>query len=348
MSSDTPHTAVRPITDALARHEQGQGETPALPRNFTIRKTWLASEAYFPRLLLQLIGIRRTDIPGLQRKHMLGLLLARLFKSGQYGAIASRADALQIKTDGTRLRAFFTESGPDAAGECLKIVRKDSSLAERTRSELAFRKRLSALGTITVPEIHAIREDDDFLYVTEQMIQGHRFSNRYDAPLFISQGIEELCKTYQAIGTRMEPLSAHYSPDLPDRMKAVLGETRLPEGFMDRVTLAFERNPTILIGTCHKDLLPSNLCVADGRLYFLDWELVSDGPVLDDLLKLPLKNRRSHAAVSAVFKALRTHFPEAEKSLPLHFAASIAERIVKNPKKSEERLNYWRFHKNGH
>lgn len=336
---------IDPILLALCEFEENSVGKEIKPRHFAIRQTWLANDAYLPRLLAHFLTFSKPAIPGLFQKHILGLLIARIRKFGTYRKLASHAEAIQLKTNGNRLRAFFLPTKSNPEGLCVKIIPKRNHIADKTQAEIAFRRKLTELNCITVPKIKAVTEDDHYLYVSEELIQGERYRHRRHESLFIDQGIPELCAMYEAAGIHFSPLDDYYPVSLLNQIKTVLNGQSDADAFVQEVETAFRLNPDIPISACHNDLLPSNLCVAQGKLYFFDWELVSEGPILADLLKLPFKYDRMEKVIQKVADTAKQNFPATEMTYSLHFAVYIADRIAKNKKKKDRFLSLWRRHK---
>lgn len=332
---------IDPTLDALAGFEGTQIQQKTAPRHFTIRQTWMANDAYRAKTLKHLLTFTRPPVPGLFYKTLLKLYVKRFLKSGKYRKLASKADFLQLKLDGTRLRAFFLPGTINLEGLCVKIIPKESGLAVRTRQELSFREKLTELGTITLPRILNVTEDDGFLYISEELIQGTRYRNLWHATLYANQGIPELCATYKSFDLRMEPVSEHLSATFLTDLSACLGSRKRDQKFLQAARLAVEKNPLMPIGTCHNDLLPSNICVSNGQLYFFDWELVAEGSILTDLLKLPFKYRLSDIGIKAAAQALKAEFPLPAGTYQDIFTLYVAERIVGNSKRKAEFLEHW-------
>lgn len=335
---------IDPILQALSDFERKNAGDEISLHHFAIRKTWLASDAYLSRLLIQLLTFTNPVIPGLFRKHALGLLIARLRKTGTYKKLASEAAAIQLKMNGQRLRAFFLPSQTYPEGECLKIIPKRDGISENTRNELAFRKKLTELNCITVPRVERVEEDADFLYIREELIQGQRYRHQRHGSLFITQGLPELCAMYKAAGVQYAPLDRYYDFSLLKQLKKIVSDKEKHHDFLHLVEEAFRINPDIPTSACHNDLLPSNLCVSNEKLYFFDWEMVSNGPILGDLLKLPFKYDLIEKLMEMVAKAVQQNFPAAKKAYHLHFALYVARRIVKQPTKKDRYLRLWNSH----
>lgn len=333
---------INSILQALCEFESRRHKADIEPENFSIHKTWLASYRFHSRMLRHLLSLTTPSIPGLFRKHMMGLLSSHLFPSRIYGKIASRANAIQLKIDGNRLRAFYLPTSNQEKGLTLKIVPKKKKILEAARKELSFRQTLTELGTITIPKIHGTEEDENFLYISEELIQGKRYRNWRHRKLFKDQGIPALCNTYKAIGFQKDFLSNHYDPSIGDRLIDAIGNSPQNTSLLEAVKQAFSENPEIEVGMCHNDLLPSNLGVSDNILYFFDWELVDKGPLLPDLLKLPFKYNTSYGLVEAVAQNITTEFGTDQRTHYLHFAAFIAKKIVRTPHKSKKYLRYWK------
>ena len=292
-----------PILKALADFEGG-----GVPHRFAARQPWMASD-----LLL-------SGIPGFSFLDRVRLA------ASERQSLASSADAIQLKNDMTRLRAFYLGENP----RCVKIVSNRHSIADRTREELDLRRRLEGYGTITLPTVRDVREDKDFIYITEDLVKGRRFSLGRDGDMFIEQGLPQLLETYRRHGIVLEPLRGHFSADM---------KISAPPLFLKMLEKAFVDNPAIPVSICHGDLLPSNLCVSGGRLYFFDWEKSFRGPVIADLMRLPMKYpARAVKMAKAVLKLLEKDYAA---GLGHSFTACVAARIAQTPSKSGAFLDFW-------
>jgi hypothetical protein len=292
-----------PILKALADFEG----VPA-QRRFAARQPWMASD-----LLL-------SGIPGFSFLDRVRLA------ASERQSLASAADAIQLKNDMTRLRAFYLGNNP----RCVKIVSNRHSIADRTREELDLRRRLEGYGTITLPAVRDVREDRDFIYITEDLVKGRRFSLRRDGDMFVEQGLPQLLETYQKHGIALEPLREHFPADM---------KISAPPVFLKEMEKAFADNPAIPVSICHGDLLPSNLCVSGDKLYFFDWEKSFRGPVIADLLRLPMKYpARSAKMAKSILARLEKDFAA---GLGHSFTVCVAARIAQNPAKSGAFLDFW-------
>ncbi len=332
---------INPILQALCDYEEKNASVDIPARHFAIRQTWLTNDAYLPRLFLHLATLSKPNIPGIFRKTLLGLLKARLSKKGTYDRLRSDASFIQLKLNGKRLRSFYLPSKSRPRGLCFKIIPKRDGISKKTEDELSFRKKLSELNCITLPQIVKVEEDDHFLYISEELIQGERYRHYRHASLFADQGIPELCAMYKAAGIHYASLDEVYPLSLLETLKSLFPSSDAHEGFLTALEKAFRLNPDIPVGACHNDLLPSNLCVADEKLYFFDWEMVSEGPIMTDLLRLPFKYEKSGDLIAAVAQAMKSNFSASDQTYLLHFTAYVAERIVKNPKKKSAYLKLW-------
>lgn len=332
---------IDPILQALCDYEEKNSPSAIPARHFAIRQTWLSNDVYLPRLFFHLITLTKPKIPGIFRKTLAGLLKARLSNKGTYDKLRSEASFIQLKLNGNRLRSFYLPSNNKPKGLCLKIIPKRKGFAKKTEDELDFRKKLSELGCITLPQIIKVEEDSHFLYISEELIQGERYRHYRHASLFADQGISELCAMYKAAGIHYASLDEVYPLSLLETLKSLLTPSDEHKGFLATLEKAFQINPDIPIGACHNDLLPSNLSVADGKLYFFDWEMVSEGPIMADLLRLPFKYEKSGDLLGPIAKAMKSNFSATDQAYLLHFTAYVAERIVKNQKKKDAYLRLW-------
>lgn len=332
---------IDPILQALSDYEEKKSPHTLPARQFAIRHTWLANDSYLPRLCLHLITLSKPKIPGIFRKTLMGLLKARLSKKGTYNGLRSQASFIQLKLNGNRLRSFYLPDKDRPNGLCFKIIPKKNGFSKKTADELSFRKKLSELDCITLPQIVQVEEDEHFLYISEELIQGERYRHYRHASLFAGQGITELCAMYKAAGIHYSSLDEIYPLSQLETLQSLLTSSTAHQEFLAALKTSFRINPDIPVGACHNDLLPSNLCVADGKLYFFDWEMVSEGPIMADLLRLPFKYEKSGDLIDAVAQAMKSNFSAADNAFQLHFTAYVAERIIKNTNKKEAYLKLW-------
>ncbi len=335
---------IDPTLVALCHFEKERTLKETTPRNFTIRHTWMANDVGRLKNFLHILTFTRPKIPGLFRKTLLSLFFKRLKKSGTYRPLATTADFLQLKLDGTRLRAFYLPKKGYPKGLCVKIIPKTASLADRTTGELKFRHKLSELRTITVPKIQEVSEDEEFLYICEEMIAGQRYRNLWHQKLFATQGVKELCATYKAFGIKFEKASTLMPENIDEKVFNILSSSKRDKQFYIHLQEALKFDPAAPIGTCHHDLLPSNLCVSSGELYFFDWEMVSQGSILADLLKLPFKYNLSAESIKSIAQHLDAEFPMEKGHYKSLFTIYVAERICMNPKKKSRFLKHWQAH----
>lgn len=323
---------------------EAQAEGAAVPpvRKFARQGPWLASDNVILRLAAALFLPVRPPIPGLFRKHMAGLVLSRIFKAGCAPNLASSAEGMQIKLDGTRLRAFFLPSASFPEGLCLKIVPTDKVIAKRTRHEMDIRKKLTELGTITVPAVRSIRETAQYIFVSEELIAGQRFRMRQHERLYCRQGMAELVATYKAFGVSRAPLGDHYSLALGKKIETEIRQLSGGDAFLCVLQAAASGSLNIPISMCHRDLLPSNLCVSNGKLYFLDWEMAAPGPVFTDLMQLPLRYPDRAGLFKAVVQLFAREFEIEGDEISHMFTALIAARIAKEPHKAKKFVDIWR------
>ncbi len=123
--------AIAEILAALAGYEARNfgGREPG--RLFQSRKTWLASRGYSGYLARYGLGLAKPCIPGLTRRHAIALSAARMLPGSATRRLKSAADAIQLKHDGSRLRAFYPSR--TVIANCIKVVARDSPLGARTR-----------------------------------------------------------------------------------------------------------------------------------------------------------------------------------------------------------------------
>jgi tRNA A-37 threonylcarbamoyl transferase component Bud32 len=332
------------ILDALEKFETYKGHTVPTPRHFAIRATWLASDNILARLFLSLVLPIRPPVPGLFRRHILGLLINRLRKKGTYRKIATSAEGIQVKIDGQRLRAFFLPSKRFPDGICLKIVPSDEGIAARTRHEIKIRQQLQKFGTITVPKILDVVEEDGFIFILEELVKGQRFRVWRQKDLYIQQGIKQLIATYHSFGIHNEPLANRYPLELEENLVEKIRMQSEAKEFIKKLSEIPARNISIPVSMCHRDLLPSNLCTNDNILYFLDWELSAEDSIFSDLMKLPMKYPSQAALFKSAAHSFKKEFAFSSEEMLVIFTAFIAGRIKKDPAKIKKFLQIWARH----
>ena len=328
------------VLGALTSYETRIFSRHPPPVRFTRNQSWLVAEAHVRRLLAYPFGLTRPRIPGLFRTNVYGLLRSRLI--GNRLVIASGADAIQLKANGARLRAFYL--GGRGARQTIKIVDRRSPLAERTEREVAVRRRLENLNTITIPGIERVDYDDTHIFVVEQLVAGRRFSGRRDRRLFLDGVLPELAATYRAAGTRYEPIGRHLTQDLPARAEALLDGVDGAAAFLADLRQVITDDRPAAVGLCHGDLLPSNIGVAGRQVYLFDWEMAGDGVIAFDLLRLALKYPRTRYLTRAIRRLMAVDFSDEGARFDDQLAAYVAMRMIDEPASARARLNYWARH----
>lgn len=307
---------------------------------FTRNDNWLVAEAHIRRLPLYPFGLARPQIPGLFRTNVYGLLKSRLV--GNRLVIPSGADAIQLKANGARLRAFYF--GGRGLRQTIKIVDRRSPLAARAEREIDVRRRLEALNTITIPGIERVDYDDSHVFVVEQLVVGRRFSGRRDRRLFLDAVLPELAATYRAAGLRYEPIGRHLAQDLLARAEALLDGVAGASAFLTELRRVVSDDRPAAVGLCHGDLLPSNIGVAGARAYLFDWEMAGDGVIAFDLLRLALKYPRTRYLTRAIRRLIAADFSAEGARFDDQLTAYVATRIIEEPSSARVRLNYWTRH----
>lgn len=330
------------LWDALSNWEAEHLGTRPQPRRFAQTKSWLIDERYAKQLWRYPLGLARPRIPGLFRTNVFGLIKSHLLDGARRPRLASAAQAIQRSEDGARLRLFYL--APIAPPITVKMIRKSTERERQAREEIALRRRLEDLRTITVPPIREVSEDGRHLYVAEAFVSGRRFSIRRDAGLLVDRILPELLATYGALGVDQEPLGRH----LPAALPAVLRESLAgqPRGsvFLDRLERIIMADPTVPTSLCHGDLLPSNLAVSGGRVYVLDWGRAARKPISFDLLRLASKYPHHDLATAAVRGALDTAVKDQACSFEDQLTAYLGLRIAADPAAAARHLGYWARH----
>jgi hypothetical protein len=319
-----------PIITALEDHERAaDGSAP--PRQvFAFRDPWLVRDFWL-----------QGRVPGYSHDDCLRSMLGRLL--GKKMSIASRAVAIQLKLDMTRIRAFYLPPREgDGQGYCLKIVQADGATGIRMRQELELRAVLAEMGTANIPKISSSFERGGFIYLTEEIIIGRRFSIGRDARAYVAQGLPQMLATYKKFGVRYAPLSAHFDPAVVSQLRAMPGADA---ALIAAVEKAFHRDADIPVSICHGDLLPSNMCIGADTFYLLDWDRSFEGAVALDLLRLPFKYPAHRGGIAAaVLKALKTDLGCTDDAVSDQLAVYTARRILEQPKKATAYLDFWLRH----
>lgn len=331
---------IHPLYEALSLFERahlpgGPVDGEGVSRVFTVSSPWGVRSDFLRRKALR-PGGRGAAIPGLQAKHLLPLCLS----SARLRLILPvTAEAFQLKADMSRLRAFYLPTAQRPA-LCVKIVAAGGKDSGRTANEIQRRQAAERLGTLSMPRIQSHGPIGDYMFIAEEMIPGRRFSLRRDAGLFTRQILPELVETYRAAGIRAEGIADHFSPDLPrDLLHAAGDGEEIARRMASMLEDAFSARCAVDVSLCHGDLVPSNLCAAQGKIYFLDWDMSGYGPIVPDVLRLALKNPgRAAPLLRAACEALR---PVARENPLPAFTAAMARRIVNMPGQKKALLTLW-------
>lgn len=110
----------------------------------------------------------------------------------------------------------------------------------------------------------------------------------------------------------------------------------------DLLSEAFSARLPVDVSLCHGDLVPSNLCRTQDKIYFLDWDRSGRAPVLRDILRLALRSPDSSAAL---LMAMRDALSPILKGNPaVVFTATIARKMVRMPDHRRALLAFWKQH----
>jgi hypothetical protein len=336
-----PSSPLNDILDALAAYEAEHdgGSAPSEPL-FIRNNEWLVREDYLATLPLYLMPGYGGKIPGLYRTGLFGLFRNAARRGHARYPLASRAQVLQIKATGERLRAFYIK--PSDRRHSLKIVSRAYANYDGCKQEVPLRAQLAGLGTISVPSVEAVREDSRYLYSREQLVLGRRFSSRLDRGLFTEAVLPQLLATYRAHGIDRKPIGEYLPPDLEARLHVALGDHPNHASLSRKVSQVIESNPPVAVSLCHGDLLPSNLAVSGRDVYFLDWERAGDGVVAFDLLRMA----RKYPGVRFFTNQVRTAVESIETAEGCRFedlrAAYVALSIAQHPERVAHFMDLYR------
>jgi len=330
------------ILQALSDFETDKSGKHPAKQLFVCRYPWMVSGHFLKKSVMHLFALKRPPVPGLLFKHIPGLILNWAKSGSMHNHFASSADAIQLKHDHTRLRAFFLSSENTNNNYCLKIVSNKHDIAYRTRDELKTRKALENFSSISIPKIIYTREDDMFIYIVEELIKGRRFRIWQDLKLFKNQGLRELSNTYQLYGVRYEPLQSYLPENIINKVARVLQGLPHSDTFLHELQIAYSANPAVPVSLCHCDLLPSNIGVSNGRLYFFDWEKSQYGTIFHDLMKLPMKYPAiTGKLIDAVLTLMKKDFSVNTLSLQHQFTTYTALRVSNKPENASVFLKIW-------
>ena len=329
-----PPVVGKTLLDAFCRLESGWFGTNAPIRDFICYRTWALQRERRAGYLARSLIDRSRAISGLG----VGDKMALLQGGPTRGGVASRANVLQFKGSWQRLRGFYCHSDRRTAAT-IKVVVGEGTIAEGTRAEIDLRSKLTEGGTITVPRMIEAQDEGDFIMIVEDMVPGRRFQFWRDASLYLAEGLPQLLATYVHFGIRHEPLARFLEGG---RATAATGLTTDRE-FAAALEAAMSANPVMPFGLCHGDLLPSNLCVSDGKLVFFDWEGCGEGPLIVDLMRLPFKYPgATQSVLSETLRQFVQTFDVSPEDVGHQFTAYVADRISMDPKREHLFLKAWR------
>ena len=310
-------------------------------RLYIARRNWLVEQSLLQEFISDFPFFQPGRIPGLTRRRLWRLILANFTSKGKK-KLHLTADAIELKPYGGHLRAFYLPGDIFEIGASIKIVPIKASAA--TRREIEFRQKLEALGTITIPAVYKIEEDDDFFYLVEEMIAGQNFTETDHLPLFIQQGLPELMNSYKALGITYRPLAKFFPQSLASDVTRILSGHQGAGEFLKTLKTALLVNPSIPASYGHKDIQPANLGVSQNKLYFFDWEACGECPILWDLLQLAFRLKNNELLLAEIKKIIFYETENPEQHAGAVFTAYTAKHIKGDPAKADKYLNIWLRH----
>lgn len=338
LSENTLH----PLYSTLSLFEQIFFRPPAQcmkdrTETFTLLLPW-AIRSDFLYQHLRLFRKNIFKIPGLQGKHLLPLMLS-LEESRL--SLTSRSVAFQVKSDMTRLRAFYRpeENRPAVS---VKILKTNHASPERMLNKIEKRQLIESFGTISLPKTISTGVIEDYTYIVEELIEGRRFSFRKDIHLFISQALPELVSTYRLAGIRQENIAGLFPSDLPQKLSELHLNNKGLQHMASILDDAFKTQSTVDVSLCHGDLVSSNLCRSHGKIYFLDWDCSDYKPIIPDLLRIGMKHAPKASPLLDGIKEALSPIQQANPAIGL--TATLAQRMVKLPRQQKELLSLWKRH----
>ena len=303
---------------------------------------WLVNIDYFPNMALYLPRLYSDTIPGLYRTNIYGLFANAILRKDRHYLIYQSSDAMQIKMTGERLRLFYVKGSVHS--HTVKIVLRDSQYGSWTENEINIRRYLSDLGTINIPTIEDVHKNDEFIFITEQMIFGRRFNGRRDWKLFRSAVLQQLMATYRAHGVRYLAICNSLKPDLLDQITVILDEKAEKSRFRNELRGVIERNGKAAMSFCYGALGPSNLAVTDAKIYFLDWKRAKEGVIAFDLLTIAMKYPGIDYLVKEIRESIVSTFASRECSFEDLMTVYVARTIVRHPSHMAVYLDFWERH----
>lgn len=249
---------------------------PGGDRRFVPQGPWLVRRDLIARLPIAYFASE--SIPGLAVKRVPGLAAAALRGAGV--DLPLEADALQVAAGGDRVRAFDL-----ATARSSKLVVQDSRYGAGTERELYVRQSVLPGTGVGFPPVHEHASDGTYIFLTEQLVQGRRFSPRRDRRLIEAELVEPLMRLAEAQEVRVAPLADVLGASVA---WAIRNDQRA-DPILARARAVVAANPPVATVYGHGDLLPSNIAVSRSGLVLLDWESAGDMLVGYDLLRLWLK-----------------------------------------------------------
>lgn len=241
----------------------------------------------------------------------------------------------------SRIRAFYPQT-EDRPALCVKILEVKNIWMARAVNEIKQRCLLEELNTLLLPRITSHGLIGDYIYIAEEMIEGRRFSFRRDRDLFIHQALPELISTYQKAGVSKGPITDYFVPNLPQNLLEIDDTNKDYQHIASILTDTFNSGSLLDISLCHGDLVPSNLCRFNNKIYFLDWDASGRSAIIPDLLRLVMKYpSEANSMLHAIRKALR---PVIKENPAPVFTATVARRMVNMPKQRKALLALWKHH----
>jgi hypothetical protein len=309
----------------IAAYETTIFGTPPSPAPFVAKGHWLVRQGALGGLVGRRLA-RGESIPGLTMRRLVAMSAMRLSGPAARRLLPSRAAAVLVNRWGTRLRAFYLGEGDEPF--CVKLMVKGSRKAERAPGEIAARRRIEAIGTISMPRLRRVDETETLIGIAEELVLGRRFSGRRDVGLFIGTGLPAFAATWAAYGRRLVPADRLVGAAA---VGAALAGDPSHAWFAARLDAALRRNPQLGVSICHGDLLPSNLCITPAGLTIIDWECAREGAVVFDLLRLAGKLPGETALMKAVAACTAEAFGTPQSSFGDQAVCNIAWRIAERP-----------------
>ena len=283
-------------------------------------------------------------IPGLYRAAAVGLIKNYVIRRNEHELFPSAADVIMNRPNGARLRAFYITNHNHRY--TLKIVCDDDrhKFIGALKREVALREKLASLKTINIPRVLGAEQRKHAFLLSEEMIFGRSFDARADRKLYLTKLLPQLRDTYLAYGVRYDPIQTFLPPDLSEKVITLVGKRSGGRRFVEALQNVLESNGLAAVSLCHGGLVPCNIAVANGEVFFLDWKRAKEGLILLDLLKTAMKFPKLTHMTENIREIMTANFIKHNCRFEDMLTVGIAHEILRTPRRIPNLLRVWRRH----